>query len=64
MLEHKHKGILSVNLKKLANPFDSLKLILFFQNEMLLLILFCKRVLKQRDDISNYAKTINNSIAI
>ena len=61
MLERKHKGILSLNLKKLANRVDDLKMILILQNEMLLLMLFCKRVLKQREDIPRYGKTINNS---
>ena len=52
MLERKHKGILPLNLKKLASLFDDLKIIL--QNEMLLLMLFCKRALKQREDIPRY----------
>ena len=43
MLERKHKVVLSLNLKKLANRFDDLKIILILQNEMLLLMLFCKR---------------------
>ena len=38
MLERKHKGILSFNLKELANRVDDLKIIL--QNYMLLLCLF------------------------
>ena len=50
MLERKHKGILSLNLKKLANRVDDLKMILILQNEMLLLMLFCKCVLKPRED--------------
>ena len=58
MLERKHKGVLSLNLKKLASCFDDLTLIL--QNEMLLLMLFCKRVLKQREGIPRYGNTINN----
>ena len=58
MLERKHKGILPLNLKKLASRFDDLKIIL--QNEMLLLMLFCKRALKQREDIPRYGNTINN----
>ena len=41
MLECKHKGILSLNLKKLANHVDDLKIILISQNEMLLLMLYC-----------------------
>ena len=61
MLECKHKGLLSLNLKKLANCADDLKIILTFQNEMLLLMLFFKHVLKQREDIPRYGKTINNS---
>ena len=61
MLERKHKGILSLNLKKLASRFDDLKITLILQNEMLLLMLFCKRVLKQREDIPRYGNTINNS---
>ena len=60
MLECKHKGILSLNLKKLASRFDDLKIILILQNEMLLLMLFCKRVLKQREDIPRYGNTLNN----
>ena len=48
MLEHKHKGVLSLNLKKLASSFDDLKIILILENEMLLLMLFCKRVLKTK----------------
>ena len=59
MLERKHKGVLSLNLKKLASRFDDLKIIL--QNEMLLLMLFCKRALKQREGIPRYGNTINNS---
>ena len=61
MLECKHKGVLSLNLKKLANRVDDLKMILILQNEMLLLMLFCKRVLKPREDILRYGKTINGS---
>ena len=61
MLQRKHKSILSLNLKKLANRVDDLKIILILQNEMLLLMLFCKRVLKHREDIPRYGKTINNS---
>ena len=61
MLEHKHKINLSLNLKKLASRFDDLKMILILQNEMLLLILFCKRVLKQREGKPRYDNTINNS---
>ena len=48
MLERKHKGILSLNLKKLASRFDDLKIILILQNEMLLLMLFCKPVLRHK----------------
>ena len=36
MLERKHKGILPLNLKKLASRVDYLKMILILQNEMLL----------------------------
>ena len=61
MLERQHKGILSLNLKKLASRFDDLKIILILQNEMSLLMLFRKRVLKQRDDIPRYGKTTHNS---
>ena len=46
MLERKKKGIISLNLKKLANRVDDLKIIFILQNEMLLLMLFCKRVHK------------------
>ena len=34
MLERKHKSILSLNLKKLANRVDDLKIILILQNGM------------------------------
>ena len=61
MLELKHKGILSLNLKKLANRVDDLKIIIILQNEMLLLMLFCELVLKYREDIPRYGKTVNNS---
>ena len=61
MLEHKHKGVLSLNIKKLTSRFDDLKIILILQNDMLLLMLFCKRVLKQREGIPRYGNTINNS---
>ena len=61
MLECKHKGVLSSNLKKSASRFDYLKITLLLQNEMLLLMLFCKRVLKQREGIPRYGNTINNS---
>ena len=60
MLEHKHKAILPLNLKKLASRVDDLKIILISQNEMLLLMLLCKRVLKQREDMPRYGNTINN----
>ena len=50
MFEHKHKGILPLNLKKLAKRADNLKIILILQNDMLLLMLFCKCVLKQREE--------------
>ena len=55
MLERKRKGILSLNLKMLASRAD-LKIILILQNEVLLLMLFCKRVLKQREDIPRYGR--------
>ena len=61
MLERNHKGVLSLNLKKLASRFDDLKTILILQNEMLLFMLFCKRVLKQREGIPRCGNTINNS---
>ena len=54
MLERKHKAILSLNIKKLASHVDDLKIILILQNKMLLLMLFFKRVLKQREDIPRY----------
>ena len=50
-----------MNLNKLANCVDDLKIILILQNEMLLLMLFCKRVLKHREDIPRLDKTTNNS---
>ena len=46
----------------LDNHFDDLKIIFVLQNEMLLLMLFCKRVIKQREDILKYGKTIDNSL--
>ena len=60
MLEGKHKDILSLNLKKLASRVDDLKIILILQNEMLLLMLLCKCVLKQREVIARYGDIINN----
>ena len=60
MLGLKHKRIYSFNLKKLANRVDVLKLISILQNEMLLLMLFCNRVLQHREDIPRFGKTINN----
>ena len=39
MLERKHKGILSLNLKKLASRVDDLNITLILQNKMLLLML-------------------------
>ena len=62
MLERKQKGIVSLNLKKLVSRVDHLKIVLILQNEMLLLMLFCKHVLKQREDIPRYGSTINNSL--
>ena len=61
MFEGKHKSILPWNLKKLASCVDDLKIILIWQNEMLLLMLFCKHVLKQREDIPRYGNTTNNT---
>ena len=61
MLEHKHKGILSLDLKRLASHVNDLKIILHLQNEILQLMLLCKRVLKQRDDMPRYGNTISNS---
>ena len=56
MLECKHKGILSLNLKKLTNRVDDLKILLILQNETLLFIFF----VKQREGIARYGETINN----
>ena len=42
-----------------ANHANDLKIIL--QNEMLLMMLFCKHVVRQKEDIPGYGKTINNS---
>ena len=61
MIERKHKGILSLNLEKVASHFNDLKITLILQTEMLLLILSCKRVLKQREGIPSYGNTIKNS---
>ena len=55
MLDHKHKGILSLNLKKLANHIDDLKIIL--QNEMLLLMLLVSV-------FSDIAKTYQDKIKL
>ena len=49
MLGCKNKGILSLNLKKLANRVDDLRIILILQNEMLLFMLLCKCVLCKRE---------------
>lgn len=49
MLERKRKSILSLKLNKLANRVENLKTILILQNEMFLLMLFCKRILKAYD---------------
>ena len=59
MLQRKHKSVLSLNLKKLASRFDDLKITLILQNEMLILTLFSKRVLKRREYIPRYRNTIN-----
>ena len=64
MLERKHKVVLFLNLKKLANPVDDLKIILILQNEMLLLILFCKHVLKQWKDIPMLPITVKRAIKL
>ena len=61
MLERKHKGILSLNLKKLASRVDDLKIISILQNETLLLMPLCKWVPKQGEDMPRYINTINNS---
>ena len=56
----RHHGILSLNVKKLANPVEDLKIIWILKKKMLLLMLFCKRVLKQKEEIPKYGNTINN----
>ena len=61
MLGRKHKDILSLNLKKLADSVNNLKIILVLQNEMLLLVVFRNLLLKKREDIPRYGKTINHS---
>ena len=61
MLECKHKGILSLKLKNLPSRVDDLKLIFILQNEMLLLMLLCKRILKQRKYMPRYVNTKNNN---
>ena len=48
MLGLKHKGVLSLNLKNLANRVDDVKIVLILQNEMLLLMLFVSVFLKKR----------------
>ena len=57
MLEHKHKGILSLNLKRLASRVDYLKMILILQNEMLILMLFLSA-------FSNKEKTYQDMITL
>ena len=47
--------------KKFSSRVNDLKIISILQNEMLLLMLFCERVLKQSEDILKYVKTMNNS---
>ena len=49
-----------MNLEKLANHVDDLKIILVLKKEMLLSMLFCKRVLIQREDIPRYVKIENS----
>ena len=61
MLGRKHKDILSLNLKKLADSVNNLKIILVLQNEMLLLVVFRNLLLKKRECIPRYGKTINHS---
>ena len=61
MLGRKHKDILSLNLKKLADNVNNLKIILVLQNEMLLLVVFRNLLLKKRECIPRYGKTINHS---
>ena len=61
MFGRKHKDILSLNLKKLADSVNHLKIILVLQNEMLLLVVFRNLLLKKREDIPRYGKTINHS---
>ena len=39
-----------MKLKKLSSRVNDLKIISILQNEILLLMLFCERVLKQRED--------------
>ena len=58
MLERKNKAILSLNLKKLANRVDAFLCVVFLN---IALMLFCKRVLKQREGIPRYGKSTNNS---
>ena len=48
--------------KKFSSRVNDLKIISILQNEMLLLMLFCERVLKQSEDILKYVKTMNNSV--
>ena len=50
-----------MNLKTLPTCADDLKIILILQTEMLILMPFDKRVLKQREDIPRYGKTILNN---
>ena len=61
MLGRKHKDILSLNLKTLADNVNNLKIILVLQNEMLLLVVFRNLLLKKRECIPRYGKTINHS---
>ena len=61
-LECKLKSVSSLKQKKFSSRVNDLKIISILQNEMLLLMLFCERVLKQSEDILKYVKTMNNSV--
>ena len=53
-----------MNLKKLPNCVDDLKRVLVLQNQMVLLVPFCKLLSWQKEDTPLYGKTKNNSFLV
>ena len=60
-LERKLKGTLSLKQKNLQRHTVDLKIILILQKGRFLLILFCKHVLIERDQLPRYGRAINNT---